>query len=58
MQAHVRLLKAIISSLSFLGLCVAVLVIVWRTVLARVEGSTVVSVLRLLQQGNSDSVTT
>ena len=46
-----NVLKALLSLLSFLGFVLAILVVVWRTVLERVEGNTIVSVMRLLQQG-------
>ena len=50
-QVKMSMLKALFGLLSFVGFTIAVLVVVWRTVLERVEGNTVVSVLRLLQQG-------
>ena len=46
-----HILKALLSLLSFLGFVLAILLVVWRTVLERVEGNTIVSVMRLLQQG-------
>ena len=46
------LLKAVGSLLTFLGLFLAGLVLVWKYGLDKKEGNTVVSVIRLLQQGS------